>query len=179
MDVDVRAHGVVLGHPFYDIRHVINDIRHAYIGFHPIECSHGEAAMSMPCEVAVKSLVPAIRALMAKELTQTHKLKQDEAARLLGITQAAVSKYTRQVRGKALNIEKIREARSMTTDTTKLLAEGQISQPELIIRFCSICRVVRQTGAMCQLCKRSYPSLALEQCRVCMSKSPGCIPAEK
>jgi len=135
--------------------------------------------MSMPCEVAVKSLVPAIRALMAKELTQTHKLKQDETARLLGITQAAVSKYTSQIRGRALNIEKIREAHAMTLDMTNLLAKGQISRTELVKKFCSVCRVVRQKGAMCQLCKRSNPSLDVKQCLVCMSENPLCAPNDE
>jgi len=128
----------------------------------------------MPCEVAVKSLVPAIRAMMAKELTQTHKMKQEEAARLLGITQAAVSKYTRKVRGIALNIEKIEEAQAMTTDITNLLAGGQISRPELVKKFCLVCRVVRQTGAMCELCKRSNPSLDVRQCLICMSENSAC-----
>ena len=130
--------------------------------------------MSMPCEVAVKSLVPAIRAMMAKELTQTHKMKQEEAARLLGITQAAVSKYTRKVRGIALNIEKIEEAQAMTTDITNLLAGGQISRPELVKKFCSVCTVVRKTGAMCELCKRSNPSLDVRQCLICMSENSAC-----
>jgi len=133
----------------------------------------------MPCEVAVKSLVPAIRALIARELTQTHKLKQDEAARLLGITQAAVSKYTRQVRGRALDIEKIEEAHAMTVTMTNLLAKGQISRPELVKKFCSICGIVRQTGAMCQLCKRSNPSIDVERCLVCMSENPTCTSQEK
>jgi len=129
----------------------------------------------MPCEVAVKSLIPAIRALMARELTQTHKLKQDEAARLLGITQAAVSKYKRQVRGRALNIENIERAHAMTADITNLLAEEKISRPELVKRFCLVCRVVRQTGAMCELCKRSNPSLDIKLCQVCFSENPACI----
>jgi len=128
----------------------------------------------MPCEVAVKSLVPAIRALMAKELTQTHKLKQEEAARLLGITQAAVSKYTRNVRGRALNIEKIDEARAMTADMTNMLAEGQISRTQLVQEFCLVCKAVRQTGAMCKLCKRSDPTIDVKTCLVCKSGKMNC-----
>jgi len=130
--------------------------------------------MSMPCEVAVKSLVPAIRALMARELTQTHKMKQGEVASLLGITQAAVSKYTRQVRGRALNIEEIEEAHAATLDITHMLAKGQISRPDLVKKFCLVCRVVRQAGAMCELCKRSNPSLDVRLCRVCISENPAC-----
>jgi len=138
--------------------------------FHP-SISHGENDMSMPCEVAVKSIVPAIRALMARELTQTYKLKQDETARLLRITQTAVSKYTRRVRGRALNIEGIEKAHAMTVDLTNLLAKGQISQPELVKGFCTVCAAVRQTGAMCELCRRSNPSLDVKLCRVCISRN--------
>jgi len=174
----VKLRAIFLGR-FHDIRHVFNDVRHAYIGFHPIKCSHGEAALSMPCEVAVKSLVPAIRALMARELTQTHRLKQEEVARLLGITQTAVSKYKGQVRGKALNIEEIKEAHTMTLDVTNLLAKGQISRPELVKKFCLVCRVVRRTGAMCELCKRSNPSLNVKLCRLCISENPACIPNDE
>lgn len=141
-----------------------------------IHCLNGEAVMTMPCEVAVKSLVPAIRALMAKELTQTHKLKQEEAARLLGITQAAVSKYIRQVRGKALDIEEIEEAHAITVGITNLLVKGQISRPELVKRFCLVCRVIRQTGVMCEMCKRSDPDLDITLCRICISKNSVSIP---
>ncbi|MCK5562646.1 transcriptional regulator, partial [Candidatus Bathyarchaeota archaeon] len=63
--------------------------------------------MPMPCEVAVKSVVPAIRAGLAKELVQTHKLRQIDIANLLGITQTAVSKYTRDVRGRVVQIENV------------------------------------------------------------------------
>jgi len=132
--------------------------------------------MSMPCEVAVKSLVPAIRALMARELIHTHKLKQDEAAHLLGVTQAAVSKYTRKVRGRALNIEKIEEANTITIDTTNLLAKGELTPPELVKKFCLVCKVVRQTGAMCALCKRSNPSLDVNLCRMCITEDASCVP---
>jgi len=116
---------------------------------------------------------------MARELTQTHRLKQDEAARLLGITQAAVSKYTTQVRGKALNIERIEEARALTLELTNMLAKRQISRPELLRRFCTVCRVVRQKGVMCELCKRSYPSLDVRLCRVCISENPACTPNDE
>jgi hypothetical protein len=127
--------------------------------------------MSMPCEVAVKSVVPAIRAGLAKELIQTHKLKQSDIANLLGITQTAVSKYTRHVRGRVVNIERVEEVQQMITETAKMLANGEISRRELLIKFCQICRLVRQKGLMCKLCKRSNPSLDIYQCLVCLKPS--------
>ncbi len=125
----------------------------------------------MPCEVAVKSVVPAIRAGLAKELIQTHKLKQIDTANLLGITQTAVSKYTRHVRGRVVKIEKVEEVQQMITETAKTLANGEISRRQLAIRFCEICKLVRQKRLMCELCKRSNPSIDIYQCLICIEPS--------
>ncbi len=122
----------------------------------------------MPCEVAVKSVVPAIRAGLAKELTQTYKLKQSDIANLLGITQTAVSKYTRDVRGRVVMIEKVGEVQQMITETAEMLANGEMSRRQLIIKFCEICKLVRQKGLMCELCKRSNPTLDISQCLICI-----------
>lgn len=123
--------------------------------------------MSMPCEVAVKSVVPAIRAGLAKELVQTHRLRQIDIASLLGITQTAVSKYTRDVRGRVVHIENVEEVQQMITRTAMMLVNGGMSRRQLVIRFCEICRLVRQKGLMCELCKRSNPSLDIYQCLIC------------
>ncbi len=127
--------------------------------------------MSMPCEVAVKSVVPAIRAGLAKKLTQTYKLKQSDIANLLGITQTAVSKYTRDVRGRVVMIERVGEVQQMITETAEMLANGEMSRRQLIMRFCEICKLVRQKGLMCELCKRSNPSLDISQCLICIEPS--------
>jgi len=124
--------------------------------------------MLMPCEVAVKSLVPSIRSAIAKELTQTYGLKQTEVANLLGVTQTAVSKYTRHIRGTVIEIEEIKEVRPIFKETVLLLANGNISRYELAGRFCEICEIVRRKRLLCELCKRSDPSIDLRKCFVCM-----------
>lgn len=127
--------------------------------------------MSMPCEVAVKSVVPAIRAGLAKELIQTYELKQNDVANLLGVTQTAVSKYTRNVRGGVVAINKAEEIQQMITATAKTLTNGELSRRQLAIRFCEICRLVREKGLMCELCKRSNPTIDISQCLLCMNHS--------
>ncbi|MCZ2856465.1 MAG: transcriptional regulator [Candidatus Bathyarchaeota archaeon] len=127
--------------------------------------------MSMPCEVAVKSVVPAIRAGLAKELIQTYELKQNDVANLLGVTQTAVSKYTRNVRGGVVAINKTEEIQQMITATAKTLTNGELSRRQLAIRFCEICRLVREKGLMCELCKRSNPTIDISQCLLCMNHS--------
>ena len=55
---------------------------------------------TMPQEIAVRYILPAIRRELAKTLIEKHKLSQKETAKLLGITEAAVSQYIHSKRAK-------------------------------------------------------------------------------
>lgn len=123
--------------------------------------------MLLPCEVAVKSLVPALRSAIARELTQTYGLKQKDVANLLGVTQTAVSKYTRHVRGTVLKIEGIEEVQPTLKEIVISLANGRMSKYELVAKFCVACEIIRQKRLMCELCKLSDPSIDIKQCPVC------------
>jgi len=130
--------------------------------------------MLMPCEVAVKSVVPSIRAFIAIELTQSYKMKQSDVADILGITQTAVSKYTRQVRGAVLKIDDSEEIRSMMQQIANQIVDKKISPQDRALRFCTVCKVVRRSGLMCPLCKRSDPTINIRTCRICKSGNSFC-----
>ena len=123
--------------------------------------------MKLPCEVAVKSAVPAIRALLAKELTENHGIKQKEAADLLGITQTAVSKYTHHVRGSILSIEKEEEVVTLVRKIAASLAGGDLNTTELVLQICATCKLIRKTRLMCKLCKH-VSSIESQQCFICI-----------
>ena len=124
--------------------------------------------MKLPCEIAVKSVVPAIRALLAKELVEAHGMKQSEAAKLLGITQTAVSKYTHNVRGKTIPIENEKEIRVLITRTATSLANGEMDRTTILLKICTTCNLVRKKGLMCKLCRRSDPQLDVRKCKFCI-----------
>ena len=123
--------------------------------------------MLLPCEVAVRSVIPAIRSAIARELTQSFGLKQTEVAELLGITQTAVSKYTRFYRGTVIEVQRIEEANIILKETVTLLANGQMDKYELAEKLCTICGVVREKGVMCELCTISDPDIDNKKCIVC------------
>jgi len=123
--------------------------------------------MLFPCEVAVKSLVPALRSAIARELAESYGLKQKDVARLLGVTQTAVSKYTRHVRGIVLKVEDVEEIQPTLKEIVVSLVDGRMSKYELVARFCVVCEIIRRKGLMCELCKRSDPSIDVQQCFVC------------
>jgi len=135
--------------------------------------------MLMPCEIAVKSVVPSIRAFIATELTQSYNMKQNDVAELLGITQTAVSKYTTHVRGAVIKIDQTEEIQSMMEKIANQLANKEITRQDLVVKFCEVCKTVRQNGIMCHLCKRSDPTINVKTCLICKSANPTCLDAQK
>jgi predicted transcriptional regulator len=123
--------------------------------------------MLLPCEVAVKSVIPAIRSAIARELTQNHRLKQKEAAELLGVTQTAISKYTSHCRGAIFEITEVDGVVPIFKETVFSLANGNMSKYELVEKLCIVCGIIRQSGLMCIICKISDPNIDTTQCICC------------
>jgi len=96
--------------------------------------------MLLPAEIESKSLIPALRAILAKDLAKKHNIREDEISRLLGVTQAAVSNYIRGIRGDPKLIEKLLEEKqvaSMITEITDNLASDNAYTPLSLSKFIS------------------------------------------
>ncbi len=111
--------------------------------------------MLTPCEVAVKTVSPAIRALIAQTLLEKHKLKEIQVAQILGITQSAVSKYSKRVRGTAIPFDSLPEVRTLTDNMIDLLLTNPVQQVEVMKLFCQACSIIRSRGLMCPLCQEN------------------------
>ena len=57
-------------------------------------------SMKTVCEIVVQDILPTLRAAIAKELIAGYSLNQGEVAKLLDVSQPAISQYLRQLRGK-------------------------------------------------------------------------------
>ena len=125
--------------------------------------------MLVPCEVAVKCALPAIRAMIAKELMMHYKLRQADAAKLLGVSQPAISLYSRRMRGKAIDLEDDSEIRSLTEELAGRLFEGDLPHVKFISDFCQICRKIRAKGLLCKMHRTFDPSIDIEKCGLCAS----------
>lgn len=123
--------------------------------------------MLLPCEVAVKSVIPAIRSAIARELTESYGLKQTEVAQLLGVTQTAVSKYKGHCRGAIFEPTDVEGVQPVLTKTVFSLANGEMDKYELAEKLCKICGIIRQSGLMCILCRVSEPDIDSSKCIVC------------
>jgi len=120
----------------------------------------------IPCEVAAKSVIPALRAMVARELIAEYGMKQELVAERLGVTQAAVSKYRHQVRGEAINLEGAAEVRQISRDIASTLV-GDPSPLNVSRKFCQACTDIRALGLMCETCRKVDPSWDVEHCTIC------------
>ena len=124
--------------------------------------------MSLPCEFAVRSVVPAMRALVARKLSIVYSMKQADIAFRLGITQSAVSQYMRNARGRAIIIDGIDEVQDLVQILADGLANDSLSKRQITQRYCEACQVVRQKKVLCNLHKKLDPDYEIEDCNACL-----------
>ncbi len=120
--------------------------------------------MKPVCELIAGQLLPVIRALVASRLIQMG-FSQREIARLLGISQPAVSYYKRGYRGGKTTFLKDKRLVEMADDLSKAIATGMpVDQQSLM--FCEICSYVKRSGLACQL----HRDASLMNCSVCINR---------
>ena len=123
--------------------------------------------MILPEELASKSVIPAIRALVVKRLVEQHGMTQQEAAKLLGVTQPAVSKYLHEKRGAAIKLGGIEAIDQATGEIAELISSRKAPQVEVMSKIEAACDYVRKNRYMCDLHKKLEPSMDINSCHVC------------
>ena len=122
----------------------------------------------LPCEVGVQTVLPAIRALMARTIVEKHGMNEKQAATLLGLSQSAISRYTRKNRGNIITIENEPEVQKLIDQIIYMLLYGKNHQTtEILELLCQTCKVIRQKGLMCELCRMKSGKTAAETCAFC------------
>ena len=99
--------------------------------------------MNPRCEAIGKYVVPLFRSLVAKELNNTNKLTQVEAAHRLGTTQAAISQYINSKRAnkglEQFGSDVVPKIQAMAAETAMRLAKGEITADQATVDFCKLC----------------------------------------
>jgi hypothetical protein len=113
------------------------------------------------CEVVVSSILPAMRSLLTKDLLTTYHLTQKQAADLLGLTQPAISQYIIEARASKIKLlEKQPDVMKMIEELAYNIVNKNIKHKEIQLRFCKICKSIRQSRIICRLHEKMYPQIA-------------------
>jgi predicted transcriptional regulator len=111
-------------------------------------------------EIVVQDVLPAVRALVAKQLVEKHKLTQQAAAEKIGVTQAAVSQYNRELRGwKVGFLSKDAVVMGEVTSLSGIVAQSGLHSKEALAQLSAICKMVKERHF--SAAEELYPGLEL------------------
>ena len=123
--------------------------------------------MILPCEVGVKTVLPAVKAVMARSIVEKHGLNEKQTAELLGLSQSAVSRYVNKERGNLLAIENATEVLTLIDQMVTHLIKEPNNKTEILKLFCQTCTAIREKGLMCPFCQKEMPTEWAENCFFC------------
>jgi hypothetical protein len=121
----------------------------------------------LPCEVGVKTILPAVKAIMARSIVEKHGLNEKQTADLLGLSQSAVSRYISRERGNLLNIEGTTEVIDLINQMVNHIIKVPENKTEILNLFCQTCTTIREKGLMCSACQKEMPQAWAEKCLFC------------
>ena len=137
--------------------------------------------MLLPAEIESKSLIPALRAILAKDLAKKHDIREDEISRMLGVTQAAVSNYIRGIRGDPKLIEKLlgeEQVANMINEISEDLSSDRAYTPSSLSKFIGLCNYIKSSLLICDIHHNLESDIDDEICKECenmLLKGPGSV----
>lgn len=139
------------------------------------------ANMLLPAEIESKTLIPALRAILAKKLAEDHNIREDEISKMLGVTQAAISNYIRGTRGDPKLIEKLlseKQVSKMLGELCENLASDMAYTPSSLSQFIGLCNYIKSSLLICDIHHKLETNIDEKVCKECenmLLKGPGSV----
>lgn len=137
--------------------------------------------MLLPAEIESKTLIPALRAILAKKLAGMYKIREDEISKMLGVTQAAVSNYIRGTRGDPNLIAKLlseEQVAKLIDELTEHLASDMAYTPSSLSKFIGLCNYIKSSLLICDIHHNLESNIDEKICKECenmLLKGPGSV----
>jgi len=136
--------------------------------------------MLLPAEIESKTLIPALRAILAKKLSE-NKIREDEISKMLGVTQAAVSNYIRGTRGDQNLIAKLLtedQVVQMLNEISENLASNMAYTPASLSKFIGLCNYIKSSLLICEIhhgLESNIDETVCKECENMLLKGPGSV----
>jgi len=137
--------------------------------------------MLLPAEIESKTMIPALRAILAKKLADQHNIREDEISKMLGVTQAAVSNYIRGTRGDPKLISKLSSQKQiveMINEISDNLASNKAYTPASLSKFIGICNYIKTSLLICDIhhnLESDIDEAICKECETMLLKGPGSV----
>ena len=117
---------------------------------------------TMPQEIEVWYLIPAIRKEIARIFVKEHNLSQKETSNILGVTEAAISQYLKSKRASKLKFSK-KEIYQIKKTAEKIMKD----KDNVVDYVYKLCNDFRNSGIMCRIHMKHDKSIT-KGCKACM-----------
>ena len=137
--------------------------------------------MLLPAEIESKTMIPALRAILAKKLSDKHKIQEDQISKMLGVTQAAVSNYIRGTRGDPKLISQLSSQKQiveMIDEISENLASNRAYTPASLSKFIGICNYIKTSLLICDIhhnLESNIDEAICKECETMLLKGPGSV----
>ena len=137
--------------------------------------------MLLPAEIESKTLIPALRAILAKKLAEDHNVREEEISKMLGVTQAAVSNYIRGTRGDPALIAKLlseEQVSNLINELTENLSSDMAYTPSSLSKFIGLCNYIKSSLLICEIHHNLESDIDEKVCKECenmLLKGPGSV----
>ena len=116
---------------------------------------------SLPQELEVWYLIPALRRELTKIFISEFKINQKQVSKILGITESAVSQYLSSKRGNELKFSQ-KEIKEIKKTAQKMIKSKKANE-----EFYKLCIKLRGAEDLCKLHKKSDKSVP-KNCDLCI-----------
>ena len=113
---------------------------------------------SLPQEIEVWYIIPAVRKELSKQLVKKHSLSYEKAGKILGISKAAIAQYLKNKRANKIKISsEIKQEIKKSADIIINDEKQAIKEIERILR------IMKEKKCSCNVC-RKYNKEILDYC---------------
>jgi predicted transcriptional regulator len=147
------------------------------LNLHP----HTSEIMLLPAEIESKTLIPALRAILAKKLAEEHDIREEEISKMLGVTQAAISNYIRGTRGDPSLIAKLlaeKQVAQLINELCDHLSSDLAYTPSSLSKFIGLCNYIKSSLLICEIHHNLESNIDEQVCKECenmLLKGPGSV----
>ena len=137
--------------------------------------------MLLPAEIESKTLIPALRAILSKNLAEKHQIREDEISKMLGVTQAAISNYIRGTRGDPELIKKLaaeKQVSEMIDEIASDLSSDMAYSPSSLSKFIGLCNYIKTSLLICDIHRNLESDIdeaICKECQTMLEKGPGSV----
>jgi len=116
---------------------------------------------TLPQEIEIWYLIPALRREFARIFVKEYHLKQKEVSKILDITEASISHYINSQRGKKIKFSS-EETNKIKDSAKKIVEKNSSLTKELYL----LCNFFRKTKSLCKIHK-SMDKKVSKDCKIC------------